>query len=165
MMSSPGMRRLLSMFNVGRNEEEETRKFWESVERETGLPVLQHALGQYMSGYGDREGPVWGLLYVTEESLYFRHFPSGNWFTAIMNASGGDRKRDEGFTIQLPVNTINRVEHEEQTSLWERIFRPRPSVTVIHYLAGQVERELRLTIEHRGKEFREQLHALVGEYR
>lgn len=151
------------MFDLGRNQEEETRKFWESVERETGLPVLEYALGQYMSGYDDREGPEWGLLYLTEETLYFRHFSSGNWFTAIMSAGRGERSGDSAFTIQVPVSAITDVEHEEQTSFWERLFRPRPSVTVIQYLAGPVRRELRLTVEHRGKEFREQLHSLLDE--
>ena len=70
------------MFNLGRNEEEETKRFWDSVEREAGMPVLEYALGQYISGYDDREGPVWGLLYLTAETLYFRHFPSSNWFSA-----------------------------------------------------------------------------------
>ena len=151
------------MFDLGRNQEEETRKFWESVEREVGLPVLEYALGQYMSGYDDRQGPEWGLLYVTEETLYFRHFPSSNWFSAIMSAGRGDKKGDVGFTIQLAVSSITSVEHEEQTSLLERIFRPRPSVTVVHYLLGTVERELRLTIEHRKQEFRDQLHSLLEE--
>lgn len=151
------------MFNAGRNQEEDVKKFWESVEREVGMPVLEYALGQYMSGYDDREGPEWGLLYLTEKTLYFRHFPSANWFSAIMSAGRGDKKGDEGYTIQLPRSSMTSVEHEVQTSFWERIFRPRPSVTVIHYLIGTVERELRITIEHRGKEFREQLYSLLGQ--
>lgn len=149
------------MFNVGRNQEEDAKKFWESVEREVGLPVLEYALGQYMSGYDDKEGPEWGLLYLTEKTLYFRHFPSANWFSAIMSAGRSDKRGDEGFTIQLALSSIADVDQEVQTSFWERIFRPRPSVIVIRYLIGPVERELRLTVEHRGDEFRKQLHSLL----
>jgi hypothetical protein len=149
------------MFNLGRDEEEETKRFWESVERETGTEVLEYALGQYLSGYDDREGPVWGLLYITAETLYFRHFPSSNWFSAIVTAGRSAGPKEEGFTIEVPVDAITGIERHRQTSVWERIFRPRPSVTVLHYLAGSASRELRISVEHRGDQFREKLRSLV----
>ncbi|MFW6249622.1 MAG: hypothetical protein ACOC47_00850 [Alkalispirochaetaceae bacterium] len=149
------------MFSHGRNEEEETRRFWESVEREAGMPVLEYALGQYISGYDDREGPVWGLLYLTAETLYFRHFPSSNWFSAILGSGRSEQTGDEAFIIKVPVGAITQVERQTETSLWERIFRPRPSVTVVHYLAGSTSREIRISLEHRGEDFREQLRSLV----
>lgn len=151
------------MFNSGRNEEEESKRFWESVEQEAGMPVLEYALGQYLSGYDDREGPVWGLLYLTAETLYFRHFPSSNWFSAIVGAGRSDRPKDESFTIEVPVKAITGIERHKQKSIWERIFRPQPSVTVLHYLAGSANKELRISVEHRGNEFRRQLSSLVEE--
>lgn len=149
------------MFNLGRNEEEETKRFWDSVEREAGMPVLEYALGQYISGYDDREGPVWGLLYLTAETLYFRHFPSSNWFSAVLGSGRSDKPKDESFTIEVPVQAITEIERHKQSSIWERIFRPRPSVTVVRYLLGSVSKELRISLEHRGEEFGKQLRSLV----
>ena len=148
------------MFNLGKNEEEETRKFWSSVEEETGTPVLEHALGQYFSGYEGYEGPSWGLLYLTKEALYFRHFPSSNWFSAIISSEGG-KKRDDGFVMQVAVASISDVARDQPASLWKRVFRPKPPVTIVRYDDGTEMRELRIAVEHRADVFFESLRSLL----
>ena len=150
------------MFNSGRNEEEETRKFWESVEKEVGEPVLEHALGQYLSGYGEQEGPLWGLLYLTSSTLYFRHFPSANWFSSILSSAGGG-SRGEGFSFELPLSRISEVTREGPRSFWQRIVRPFPPVTIVRYDLGADPRALRVSVEHRGEAFVGRLSALVAE--
>ena len=148
------------MFNLNKNEEEETKKFWESVERETGMPVLEHALGQYIRGYEGVAGPVWGLLYLTERELYFQHFPASNWFSAILSTGGA--KRDEGFSLQIPISAIESLDSQRPTTFWQRIFRPFPPTIVINYRLGDVTREIRLSVEHRRAEFEEKLRSLVS---
>ena len=149
------------IFKSGASQEEATKKFWEAVEAETGLPVIEYALGQYISGYQDQTGPDWGLLYLNEQTLYFRHFPTSNWFSAIVSSSSGGGG-DSGYTIELPVSSINGVEKEPPPSFWQRLFRPFPPVVNISYQQDHGESKLKVALEHRGEAFLTALKALLS---
>ncbi|MFP4330320.1 MAG: hypothetical protein ACOC45_04480 [Alkalispirochaetaceae bacterium] len=147
------------MFSRAGDPDEETRKFWEKVEAELGQPVLEHALGQYVGGEETRGRPVWGLLYLTRDTLYYRHFATSNWFAAMIG--GTPREDNDAFEIAVPFSQVTRVEDEGPLSLRQRFFRPYPEVTTIHYTARGEDRELRISLEHRGDAFRRKLHELV----
>lgn len=148
------------MFNRNEKQEEATKKFWASVEAETGLPVIEYALGQYITGYEEYTGPDWGLIYLNERSLYFRHFPTSNWLSAIVSSSTGGGG-DQGYTIELPIAAVTGVDKELPPSFWKRILRPfAPAVTISYEDRGET-RELKVTLEHRGEELYSALKQLI----
>lgn len=148
------------MFSRPGDPEAETRAFWEKVEEEAGQPVLEHALGQYVSGEQERRRPVWGLLYLTRDTLYYRHFATSNWFSAI--TGGGTKQGNDAFEIEVPFSEVTAIEEEAPRSLWQRLFRSFPAVTTVRYTHGGEQRELRISLEHRAEEFRRKLHELAG---
>lgn len=100
--------------------DKEVEQFWQGMEETLGTPVLAYALGQYFSGR-DVEGPLWGLLYLTKDTLYFHHFAKRNWFSSLMETSGSI-KRSETFTIEVKLDSSLRFEQDGQSG-WRRFLQ------------------------------------------
>lgn len=109
--------------------DQDTQQFWENLEESLGTPIRGYALGRYLSGR-DPEGPLWGLLYVTDETLFFHHFAQTNWFSAIMDQgrsrstgsgpggrgrAGGHpgRNPDGSVTIEVGLHRLHVLEGSE----------------------------------------------------
>ncbi len=75
-------------------------RFWNDVETRLGTPVLAHCLGSYVSGR-ETPGPLWGLLYVTDYSLYFHHFDQRNWFSAVVQSHSTEVTFELSFDLRL----------------------------------------------------------------
>lgn len=109
-------------------------RFWKNVERELGTPVRSYALGQYLSGT-ETPGPLWGLVYLTDDVLYFRHFAQFSWWSSLMpgatdggfgddEAGRSDRPaREQNIVLQIPIGWIRAVLPPEERRGLTRLFR------------------------------------------
>lgn len=81
---------------------QDVEQFWHDLEQSLGSPIHAHALGRYISGR-DEAGPLWGLLYVTVQALYFHHFAQANWFSSLLTSADGRAKVLDTVTIEVPL--------------------------------------------------------------
>ena len=68
---------------AAKRESESTETFWKEMAESLGENVLSYTLGQYIGGL-EPEGPLWGILYMTETRLFFRHFPQQSWISSLV---------------------------------------------------------------------------------
>ncbi|MFW5828143.1 MAG: hypothetical protein ACOCU4_08620 [Alkalispirochaeta sp.] len=83
--------------------------FWAHLEHELGQPILASTLGRYIEGR-DPAGPLWGLVYITADTLYFRHFAQSNWFSSMMTADGDEGPASSrNITMEVPLQDVETV--------------------------------------------------------
>lgn len=101
---------MMNLFERSSSPEGDIQEFWKALEESLGTPILGYSLGQYLSGGDGDDKPLWGLLYLTETRLYFRHFSQQNWVSAIMqnNSTRGPRE------VQLEVPLEEGIVLEEE---------------------------------------------------
>jgi hypothetical protein len=112
-------------FSLRRKKTVSNEEFWSRLEQELGRPILATALGRYISGRGE-PGPLWGLLYFTETTLYFRHFAQTNWFTALTTADDpetedGGSGRSRNVLVEVSLAHIAAVERPKPAGLLGRL--------------------------------------------
>ncbi|HKK48723.1 MAG TPA: hypothetical protein VJ932_06470 [Alkalispirochaeta sp.] len=84
-------------------------EFWTQLEQELGQPILASTLGRYIEGR-DATGPLWGLIYITQDTLYFRHFAQSNWFSSMMSTDGEEGTvRNRNVTFEVPFQNVETV--------------------------------------------------------
>lgn len=65
------------------NVEEESKKFWESIEREKGGKVKFFTFATYLGESGGKQVSLGGLIYIIKNTVYFEDFEKENWFAKI----------------------------------------------------------------------------------
>ncbi|MEX2443412.1 MAG: hypothetical protein WD492_07395 [Alkalispirochaeta sp.] len=84
-------------------------EFWKQLEAELGQPIVASTLGRYIEGR-QAAGPLWGLVYITTDTLYFRHFAQSNWFSSMMSADGdGGPVGNRNVTLEVPFRDVETV--------------------------------------------------------
>jgi hypothetical protein len=110
-------------------------EFWAQLETELGTPILASTLGRYIEGR-EAPGPLWGIVYFTADTLYFRHFAQSNWFSSMMSADGDDRAvGSRNVTMEVPLHEV------------ESITTPMPRRGLLKLFLSQ-DREFRLRSRH-----------------
>ncbi|MFP4374779.1 MAG: hypothetical protein ACLFPO_10645 [Spirochaetaceae bacterium] len=122
--------RAMQMFSSRRESPEE---FWRRTEEELGETVEVYTIGKCLEGCGADEREVWGLFFVTAGALYFRHFPSSNWFSAMLQGVTDPTSPREGIYFSIPLEDISEARIERETSLIRRIFRYSPPRIRLRY--------------------------------
>jgi hypothetical protein len=106
--------------------------FWRDYEAQTGEHVLAFALGQYLRGWPEYLGPLWGLLIATDSGFRFHHFPNEGWIDAMARAArGADSPKEK--TIYIPKESLISAEYTCEKSWWKRLFSARQPVLRICY--------------------------------
>ncbi|MFP4010797.1 MAG: hypothetical protein ACLFUM_03790 [Spirochaetaceae bacterium] len=127
---------------------ESPEEFWRRTEEDLGEKVLVYAMAKCLRGCAEGNAGVWGLLFVTERALYFRHFPSANWFSAIVQSAGDPGKPREGIYFSVPRSDVGDVSVMRETSLLRRMFTPSPPVMRVSYRDSRnLDAELQLVVE------------------
>jgi len=106
--------------------DQDVKEFWATMEESLGTKILGYALGQYLSGR-DPAKPLWGLLYLTETALYFRHFQQQNWISAI-SQSGGISRGNSEVMLEVQLTTDMVLQREPPAGFLWRLLRGSPKV-------------------------------------
>jgi hypothetical protein len=141
------------------SKRESPEEFWRRTEEELGEQVLLYTIGKCLEGCGADDTEVWGLFFVTERALYFRHFPSSNWFSAIMQNVTEPTSPREGIYFSIPRERIEAVAVQRETSLLRRILSYSPPALRVDYRDQyNIDTVLRFIPESR----REDMQSLLG---
>ncbi|MFA6505331.1 MAG: hypothetical protein WCT14_04490 [Treponemataceae bacterium] len=111
---------------------EEAAEFWREYSAKLGEEVLRFSLGRYVSGMRDMEGPLWGLVIVTDAGLRFHHFPHENWLASLTRVSGSKEAGKEK-TFFIPTARILSSELVKEKSFWKRLFSSVSPRLVVRY--------------------------------
>lgn len=132
----------------------EVEEFWSATERELGERILVKSLGQYLGGFEGLKGPLWGIFFLTDSSLHFRHFRQENWYSLLLRASGhpgGDA--DSAFVI--PEADVTEVLHHREASggIFRLFSAPNPELVIRFRAENREERNLTIRLEQNRSEF------------
>lgn len=147
-----------------RGEDSSTERFWKDTETKIGEAVLAYGLAQYISGEED-DGPLWGIIYLSETRLFFRHFPQTSWFVSIMANTRTDQigeserpAKERDIQYEWPLSSFARLQGGEPVVRgWRRLLHGNkitPYTLIRKPLPGLVrdtQREfapLEFTVEH-----------------
>ncbi|MDR1318558.1 MAG: hypothetical protein LBJ90_02960 [Treponema sp.] len=134
---------------MGKKQDKGVDDFWRAYEEKTGEKVLAKSLGQYLSGWGEFDPPLWGLVIATEGGFRFHHFPQSGWLDFLMHFGPG-REAPKEKTLFIPRSRILSVELRGETRWWKKILSPGLPRLVINYRnEAEEKQELLVQIEHR----------------
>lgn len=74
------------------NKETSPAEYWAGIAEEVGESIRGYALAQLIGAEGTQRGgifshrPEWGLVFLTESSLYIERGSTANWFQSILTA-------------------------------------------------------------------------------
>ncbi|TVQ35613.1 MAG: hypothetical protein EA384_16050 [Spirochaetaceae bacterium] len=119
---------------VRRNQDEQVKAFWDQTEEELGEEVIVYAMGRCLSGCAELppSAQMWGLFFITERALYFRHFPRQSWFNSLMSSSGVSA--DKEVYISVPMERIQDVAVHRESSFLKRLMSSTPPTFSIEYI-------------------------------
>lgn len=137
--------------------------YWAKVSEEIGEPVLMYGLGKYLSGRED-PGPLWGILYHSASTFYFRHFAQQSWFSSILTTANTDNPgsaRNREILYTIPLSHIRTVESEQEGSWVQRLLSPSsPVVSLIPVFESTPS--FRFTLENNRTSFLASLYAALN---
>ncbi|MCF7927517.1 MAG: hypothetical protein K9L68_00375 [Spirochaetales bacterium] len=148
---------------------DEVKQFWDSIEEELGQKIHIYTMGQYLGGYPDIDEALWGLVYLSDRELHFKHFPSNNWFSLLtrMGNSGGLFSRMQGnlqskeVDFVIPFESLSKIYDIQRPGFFRKVFTNyTPELVVEYQLSDGKDRTLILSIEKDLYEFYEQLKKL-----
>jgi hypothetical protein len=124
---------LIIMFGIGnRNKTQDPEQFWREYGARYGETVHAYSLGRYISGWGEFQDALWGLLIATSGGFRFHHFPHEGWIQALSRLSfGGDTPKEK--TLFIPHERSRGVELRVEKSWWKRLLNSSLPRILIQY--------------------------------
>ena len=119
-------------------------KFWEEKEREVQGKIIHKCLAQYLSGYRNFSGPLWGIFFFTNQAIYFQNFPKKNWLSAIWQTKTEDLG-ESSLNFCIPWNEITKITFPEEKSKIEKLFSRPGSVVIVDYVSKNERFSLKLS--------------------
>jgi hypothetical protein len=116
-----------------RSKRESPEDFWKRTEEELGETVSLYTIGKCKEGCVEGGREIWGLFFVTERALYFRHFPSTNWFAALAQTATSTGFGREEVYFSVPLADIENVELQREPSLLRRLLSYTPPELRVTY--------------------------------
>ncbi len=109
-------------------------QFWEEKEKEIGEKIIYKCLIEYLSGYQNFSGPIWGLFFYTKEALYFQTFPKKSWYSSLFWTKKEEDWGSGYFNFRIPWQDIQQITFPEKKSLIQRIFSSASIRIKLEYL-------------------------------
>ena len=112
----------------------EIDKFWEKKEKEIQGKIIHKCLAQYLSGYGNFFGPLWGIFFFTKQAIYFQTFPKKNWFSSIWQTETEDLG-ESSLNFCIPWDEITKITFPEEKSKIKKFFLGSGNLVTLDYVS------------------------------
>lgn len=135
-------------------DSEEVRRFWAETEEQLGETVILYDMARCITGCGESNRPLWGLTFITDRALYFRHFAKPHWLTAFPGRGSGYRELDEEIYFSIDRDRITDLVVEDAPSILQKVFvGSQPVLTIAYGMHPEPIQIVRLSIETKFQEF------------
>lgn len=121
----------------------EIDKFWEKKEKEIQGKIIHKCLAQYLSGYRNFFGPLWGIFFFTKQAIYFQTFPKKNWLSSIWQTETEDLG-EPSLNFCIPWDEITKITFPEEKSKIERLFLGSGNLVTLDYVSENESFSLKL---------------------
>ena len=118
-------------------------KFWEEKEKEVQEKIIHKCLAQYLSGYRNFFGPLWGLFFFTKQAIYFQTFPKKNWLSSIWQTKTEDLG-EPSLNFCIPWKEITKITFPEEKSKIKKFFSAPGNLVILDYLSENENFSLKL---------------------
>lgn len=118
-------------------------KFWEEKEKEVQEKIIHKCLAQYLSGYRNFFGPLWGLFFFTKQAIYFQTFPKKNWLSSIWQTKTEDLG-ELSLNFCIPWKEITKITFPEEKSKIKKFFSAPGNLVILDYLSENENFSLKL---------------------
>ncbi len=88
-------------------------EFWKKFEADTGEKLVVASMGQYFE-QGEKSGK-WGLLFLTDKALHYKHMPSNNSFLSLFSMNKPSESAGKEIELVFPLETILSAEVPKRT--------------------------------------------------
>jgi hypothetical protein len=104
-------------------EKENIQEFWLKKENEKNSKLVITTACEYLRGYDELKGPIYGLLYLMENGFYFENFEEHNFMKDLFLGNKGFEKIN--ITIKLneidEVKTVNGHKRKKDLNFFSKI--------------------------------------------
>lgn len=118
-------------------------KFWKEKEKEVQEKIIHKCLAQYLSGYRNFFGPLWGLFFFTKQAIYFQTFPKKNWLSSIWQTKTEDLG-EPSLNFCIPWKEITKITFPEEKSKIKKFFSAPGNLVILDYLSENENFSLKL---------------------
>lgn len=88
-------------------------EFWKKFEADTGEKMVVASMGQYFE-HGEKTGK-WGLIFLTDRSLHYKHMPSNNSFLSLFSMNKPADTSGKEIELVFPLDSILTVINPKRT--------------------------------------------------
>jgi len=110
-------------------------QYWEEKEKEIQEKIIHKCLTEYLSGYQNISGPIWGLFFFTKQALYFQTFPKKSWYSSLIWQKENEDWSGDYFHFHLPWKDIRKIIFPRKKSIIKKIFSSPGSIVRLEYLS------------------------------
>lgn len=110
-------------------------RYWEEKEKEIQEKIIYKCLTEYLGGYHNISGPIWGLFFFTKQALYFQTFPKKSWYSSLIRQKEDEDWRGDYFNFRIPWQDIRQITFPEKKSIIKKIFSPPGNIVKLEYLS------------------------------
>ena len=115
---------LLKEINLKKASTDYQEQYWKKKEDEIGEKIRGKMLAEFNSGYNSFSGPILGILFYTENTLYFQTFPRKNWLYSLLK-SRESLHQDKLLDILIPWADVKSIHFPPRKNPFLRIILPR----------------------------------------
>lgn len=94
-------------------ENKESIEFWKEKEEETGKSIVFKSFVRFLGEKGKEKTDLSGLMYATEDRIYFEDFEKSSMFDFILKRK---KSKYEKFTMNFPISEISRLHKVSESS-------------------------------------------------
>jgi len=121
----------------------EIDEFWAEKEREIQEKIINKCMVQYLSGYRNFSGPLWGVFFFTKQAIYLQTFPKRSWLSAFQSSETENSKKPL-LNFRIPWSEITNITFPEEKSKIIRLFSRPGNLIIIDYLSHKENLHLHL---------------------
>ncbi|MEA3421773.1 MAG: hypothetical protein U9Q97_08885, partial [Acidobacteriota bacterium] len=124
--------------------EKDAEQFWKKKEKSIGEKIKGKSMAEFISGYQDFSGPIWGILFYTESAFYFQTFPRRNCLFSFMRERQPEREENQ-LNFRILWSDVEKIYLPPRKHLFLALLSPQDYRIFIDYQNNGQKMTLALT--------------------
>jgi len=112
--------------------EKDIKQYWKKKEDNIGEKISGKMFVEITGDSQIISGPIFGILFYTNNSFYFNHFPRKNWWTSLLK-SGAPLQQDKLLDFCISWSDITKIVFPSKKCFFLGLFLPQDFRVFIDY--------------------------------